>query len=210
MLSLLEDRFNNTDLRKHAAACSISVLGLLLNVGVKLLMTYSGNKTCCTHGRSMAAHSPMPLTAVHLQVPKTTVRSFCQKLAFGDVCKGRWYQQRSHSECDDGVVCVVAVASFVGCPLVPCRVPHLTCTGFPGNCVYIIQAYTVYLFVLFLVDGHLLFLLAPATPGVWEPCGHRSLFCSPVYPECLAWRWDSITTCWMNERVDEQLVFEKE
>lgn len=122
-------------LRKCTAQCSISVSGLLLNVGVKLLMTYSENKTCYIHGRSWAPHSPVSPTAIHLSVPKTTVRNFCQKLAFGDVCKEQSYRQRQPSECDDVMICINSSwLSFVRCPSVPRRVPCLTGTGFSQPC----------------------------------------------------------------------------
>ena len=49
-----------------------------------------------------------------------------------------------------------------------------------------------------------------ATSGMWAQHGHRSVLCSPLYPNCPAWRWHSVTVCWMNDWVDEQLVGEQE
>lgn len=72
----------------------VSLPGLLLSVGVKRLMTYSGKKMCCIRGKSSAPRSPVLPTALHLQVTRTTVRTFFPELAFGAACKERSYQQR--------------------------------------------------------------------------------------------------------------------
>lgn len=157
LLSLLK-RFYGIGLRECTAPCSVLVLGLLLSVGVKLLMTYSGNRMCCIRGRSCAPQSPVPLTAIHLQVPKTTVRNFCQKLAFGDVCKEQLYQQRLPSEYDNGMICIIA-NNFPLWDTHLCHVEwHASYTLDSSSDVQIREGYTIYLFVMFIVHGPLLFL----------------------------------------------------